>query len=71
MNPPQFGTSVDLKYTCSLVSVSTGNEFPDANIVNDLTIYSTGQVVTLEKNAVVNGDLTLSTGELDKQWKCK
>jgi len=65
MNPPQFGTSVDLKYTSSLVSVSTGNEFPDANIVNDLTIYSTGQVVTLEKNAVVNGDLTLSTGELD------
>lgn len=65
MNPPQFGNSVDLKYTSSVTSVSTGNEFPDANIINDLTIFSTEQVVTLEKNAVVNGDLTLSTGELD------
>ncbi|MHC1738136.1 MAG: T9SS type A sorting domain-containing protein [Ignavibacteriaceae bacterium] len=65
MNPPQFGNSVDLKYTSSITSVLTGNEFPDANVVNNLIIYSTGQVVTLEKNAVINGNLTLSTGELD------
>jgi len=65
VNSPIFGNTVDLKYTSSVTSVSTGKEFPTANVLRDLTIYSTGQIVTLETDAILNGTLTLSTGDID------
>jgi hypothetical protein len=64
-NPPIFGNSVNLKYTSSVASVTTGPEFPTTDILNNLTIFSTDQVVTLGTNAKVNGSLTLSAGTFD------
>ncbi len=64
-NAPTFLGNINLRYTSTVVSVTTGPEFPTTNILNDLSIFSTGQVVTLDVNATVKRTLTLSTGEFD------
>ena len=64
-NAPTFLGNINLRYTSSVASVTTGPEFPTTNILNDLSIFSTGQVVTLDVNATVKRTLTLSTGEFD------
>ena len=62
---PTFGTSVNLRYTSTTTSVATGPELPTStNVLNDLTINSTGQTVTLSADATVNGTLTLTNGLL-------
>lgn len=62
---PTFLGNINLRYTSTVASVTTGPEFPTTNILNDLSIFSTGQVVTLDVNATVKRTLTLSTGEFD------
>ena len=64
-NAPTFLGNINLRYTSSVASVTTGPEFPTTNILNDLSIFSSDQVVTLDVNATVKRTLTLSTGELD------
>lgn len=62
---PIFGNNVNLKYTSSVASVTTGPEFPTTDIINNLTIFSTDQTVTLGTDAKINGNLTLSAGTFD------
>ncbi len=63
---PSFVGSASVKYSSSSTSVTTGPELPtSASALDNLTIYSSGQVVTLGADATVNGDLTLSLGSLD------
>jgi hypothetical protein len=63
---PTFLGVVDIRYTSSLESVTTGPELPSSSsVLRDLTIYSLDQTVTLGKDATVNGDLTLSLGTFD------
>ncbi|MFH2036766.1 MAG: dockerin type I domain-containing protein [Candidatus Zixiibacteriota bacterium] len=63
---PIFLGSVNLRYTSTTTSVETGPEMPgSSSALNDLTIYSTGQVVMLSKDIKINGNLTLSTGIFD------
>lgn len=64
-NAPTFLGNINLRYTSTVSSITTGPEFPETNNLNDLSIFSTGQVVTLDVNAIVKRTLTLSTGEFD------
>lgn len=64
-NPPLFGNSVDLRYTSSVASVTTGPEVPDADIIQDVSVFSTGQTVTAGKSFRIKGNLTLSAGTFD------
>jgi hypothetical protein len=63
---PVFEGVVDLEYTSTIASVTTGPELPtEADVISRLQIWSTGQTVTLGANAQVNGRLTLSNGLFD------
>ncbi len=64
-NTPTFLGNINLRYTSTVASITTGPEFPTTNILNDLSIFSTGQMVTLGVNATIKHTLTLSAGELD------
>ena len=64
-NAPTFLGNINLRYTSTVAAVTTGPEFPTTNILNDLSIFTTGQVVTLDVNATVKRTLTLSAGEFD------
>ncbi|MCB2229636.1 hypothetical protein KQH82_02895 [bacterium] len=65
-NSPTYAGVVDVRYTSTTTSVTTGPEMPSSSTaLRDLTVYSSGQVVTLDKDIIVNGDLTLSTGVFD------
>lgn len=65
-NAPSFAGVVDLRYTSSTSSVTTGPEMPaTASALRDLTIFSSGQTVMLDDDIVVNGALTLSSGTFD------
>ena len=62
---PTFGSSVNLRYTSTTTSVVTGPELPaSTTVLNDLTINSIGQTVTLSTNGTVNGALNLVSGLL-------
>lgn len=63
---PTFAGVVDVRYTSSTSSVSTGPELPtDPSVLRDLTVFSPDQTVTLSDNVTVNDELTLSTGTFD------
>jgi hypothetical protein len=63
---PTFLGKANVRYTSSLESVTTGPELPTSStILQDLTIYCSGQTVTLGSDATVNGNLTLSLGTFD------
>nr|MBN2278085.1 hypothetical protein [candidate division Zixibacteria bacterium] len=65
-NTPNFLGNINVRYTSTETSVTTGPELPTGStVLNDLTIYSTDQTVTLGANATVNNELTLSTGVFD------
>lgn len=62
---PTFAGVVDVRYTSTTSSVTTGPELPTgANALRDLTIYSTDQTVTLGADVTVNGVLRLTRGGL-------
>jgi hypothetical protein len=63
---PIFGTSLNVRYTSTTTSITTGPELPiSSSALNNLTITSTGQIVTLGTNATVNGTLALTNGLLN------
>ena len=63
---PTFLGVVDLRYTSSTNSVTTGPEFPtSSSALRDLTVYSSDQTVMLGNDATLNGTLTLSAGIFD------
>ncbi|MFH2036763.1 MAG: hypothetical protein ABIJ45_10205, partial [Candidatus Zixiibacteriota bacterium] len=62
---PDFAGAVNLRYTSTTTSVTTGPEMPtDVNVLNDLTITSNDQIVTLGTDVTVNGILSIETGTL-------
>ncbi len=62
---PQFLGTVDLRYTSSVTSVTTGPEMPTGpSAINDITIKSPDQVVTLGADATANGIVLLEEGTL-------
>ncbi len=65
-DPPIYLGGVNLRYTSTLGSVMTGPEMPtSSSVLQDLTIFTEGQTVTMGADAFVNGDLTLSIGTFD------
>jgi hypothetical protein len=64
-NAPTFLGNINLRYSSSTASVTTGPEFPMTDIINNLSIFSTNQTVTLGTDAKINGSLTLSAGTFD------
>jgi hypothetical protein len=64
-NPPSYAGQIDLRYTSSLTSVTTGAELPVGTAtLRNLTINSPGQIVTLGADVTVNGQLALTDGIL-------
>ncbi len=64
--PPLFLGGANVRYTSTASSVATGPELPtDPSTLMDLTVFCTGQTVTLSADATVNGNLILSAGLLD------
>ncbi|MBK7142543.1 MAG: hypothetical protein IPH75_10725 [bacterium] len=65
-NTPTFAGVVDLKYTSTTTSVTTGEEMPgSSSVLRDLTVFTTGQTLSLGSDATVNRELTLSAGTFD------
>jgi hypothetical protein len=63
---PAYAGVFDVRYTSTTASVTTGPELPySSTALRDLTIYSSGQTVTVDKDITVNGALTLSAGTFD------
>ena len=63
---PTFGTSVNVRYTSTTSSVSTGPELPVSNsVLQDLTIICDTTTVSLSSPITINGRLTLSNGNFD------
>jgi hypothetical protein len=64
--PPSFGSSVNVRYTSLVSSVTTGPEIPaSTTVLQDFQIICDTTTVTLNSPATVNGTLTLSNGKLD------
>ncbi|GEM_PF-928751 len=64
-NAPVFGSTVNLRYTSVSGSVTTGPELPtSATVLNNLSVSTTGQAVTLAADATVNGTISLSSGKV-------
>ena len=63
---PTFAGTVDVRYSSSTGSISTGPELPtNTSILGHLSVAADGQVVTLSNDVTVNDSLTLSGGTFD------
>lgn len=62
---PLYEEEWNARYTSTTASVTTGPELPNNAQLNNLSIFSTEQTVTLGSNIKVNGNLTLSAGTFD------
>jgi murein DD-endopeptidase MepM/ murein hydrolase activator NlpD len=63
---PSFGSTVNVRYTSTTASVSTGPELPvPSSVLNNLTILCDTTTVLLSSPVTLNGTLTLSNGYLN------
>jgi murein DD-endopeptidase MepM/ murein hydrolase activator NlpD len=63
---PAFGAMVDVRYSSTVTSVSTGPELPvSSSVLRDLSLICDTATVTLNAPVTVNRTLTLSNGTLN------
>jgi len=63
---PNFGSTVNVRYTGTATDIITGFELPTSpSVLKDLQIYTGDKTITLNSDITVNGNLTLSTGIFD------